>query len=266
MLGLPAAHGQEVGPAARVVLLDPHAGPGPILDLLEDLLHVLPNVGVYNLWTGGVVAHLGRVAHGVAHHLEAAPIDQVHDQLHLVETLEVGGFRSVAGFHQGVEAGLDQFGDAAAQHRLLAEEVGLRLLTEGGLQDAGPGAADALAVGKGHILGATGSILVDGDQTRNPGSLREDLAHDVARGLGRDHADVHFLGWDDLAEVDVEAVGEHQGVARLQVSPNGLFVQLFLGLVGDHNHDDVGGLGGLGYRHHLQPFGFRFGPRGAALV
>jgi len=37
----------------------------------------------------------------------------------------------------------------------------------------------------------------------------------VARALRRDHADVDALGRVDLAEVDREAVGEEEQVARL---------------------------------------------------
>ena len=64
-------------------------------------------------------------------------VDQVDDQLQLVEALEVGDLGLVAGLDERFEAGLDQLGDAAAEHGLLAEQVGLGLLLEGRLDDAG---------------------------------------------------------------------------------------------------------------------------------
>ena len=49
--------------------------------------------------------------------------------------LEVGELGLVAGLAEDLEAGLDEGGDAAAEDGLLAEEVGLGLLGEGGLED-----------------------------------------------------------------------------------------------------------------------------------
>ena len=65
-----------------------------------------------------------------------------------MQALEVGDFRGVARFHQGVEPGLHQFRDAPAENRLLPEEVRFRLFPEAGLQDPGPGGADALGIGQ----------------------------------------------------------------------------------------------------------------------
>ena len=52
---------------------------------------------------------------------QAAFVDQVNDQLHFMAAFEVSHFRSVAGFNQGFEAHLDQFGNTAAQNALFAE-------------------------------------------------------------------------------------------------------------------------------------------------
>ena len=68
--------------------------------------------------------------------LEAALADQVDDQLQLVEALVVGDLGLVAGLDERLEAGLHELGDAAAEHGLLAEEVGLGLLREGRLDHA----------------------------------------------------------------------------------------------------------------------------------
>ena len=48
-------------------------------------------------------------------------------------------------------------------------------------------------------------------------ALGEGAAHQMAGALGRDEEDVHILGRLNLAEVDVEAVGEQQGLALGQM-------------------------------------------------
>src|SRR5690606_41807371 len=57
-------------------------------------------------------------------------IHQIHDQLEFVQTFKVGDLRLVACLHQRLKTGLDQFADAAAQHHLLAKEVGFGLFRE----------------------------------------------------------------------------------------------------------------------------------------
>ena len=52
-----------------------------------------------------------------------------------------------AGLHQRVVAVLDQRAHAAAEHDLLAEQIGLDLLLEAGLDDPGAATADGSAVG-----------------------------------------------------------------------------------------------------------------------
>ena len=76
------------------------------------------------------VAVLGGVADRVAHVGDAALVDQVDDQLHLVQALEVRHLGRVARLDERLVAGADQLGEPAAEHRLLAEEIGLGLLAE----------------------------------------------------------------------------------------------------------------------------------------
>ena len=87
-----------------------------------------------------------------AHVGDAALVDQVHDQLHLVQALEIGHLGGVAGLDQGLVAALDQLDQAAAEHDLLAEQVGLALFLEGGLDDAGAAAADGGGVGQAEVM------------------------------------------------------------------------------------------------------------------
>ena len=115
----------------------------PSLTSRSNLPHGLPGLLGDDSRPGGVVAVLGGVADRVAHVVQAAAVDQVDDQLQLVQALEVGDLRLVAGVDQRLEAGLHQRADAAAEHGLLAEQIGLGLLREGRLDDAGAGDADA---------------------------------------------------------------------------------------------------------------------------
>ena len=131
-----------------------------------------------------------------------------------MEALEVGALRLVAGLDQGLEAHLDQGADAAAEDDLLAEQVGLGLLGEGGLQDAGAGAADPLGVGQGQGLALGRAVVGRGDQAGDAAPLDVLAADEVAGALGGHQGAVDALGRDDLAEVDVEAVRAEQQVAR----------------------------------------------------
>ena len=136
------------------------------------------------------------------------------------QALEVGDVRVVARLDQGVEAGLHQLGEAAAQHHLLAEEVGLGLLGERGLDDARAGAADALRVGQRQVPCALPvASCGDGDQAR---ACRRPPAY-VRRTrcpgpLGATISTSTPAGRDDLAEVDGEAVREQQRVALAEAA------------------------------------------------
>src|SRR6266540_1311933 len=228
--------------APGVVLGDQLAREGAGADLGEDALHLGTDAVVDHPRPARVVAVLGRVRDRVAHPLQATLVDHVHDHLQLVEALEVGDLRLIAGLDQGVEAGLDERADTAAQHRLLAEQVGLGLLLEGGHQRAGPGAADPARVRLGQVPGLALALL-------------ELAAHQVAGALGRDHRHVHALRRLHVPEVDVEAVGEEQCVAWPQVRRDVTRVEVPLHRVGHQHHDQVGPLGRLGLGAALGPLG-----------
>src|SRR6266545_2862029 len=195
----------EVGPAL-VVLLDPFAGERPRLDLAEDAAHLGPDRLVDHPRPAGVVAVLGGVRHRVAHPRQPALVHEVDDQLQLVQALEVGDL------DQGLEAGLDERGRAAAEHRLLAEQVGLGLLLEGGDQRACAGAADRPCVGLGQVPGLAGGVLGDRDQHRGALAVLELAPYQVTGALGGDHGDV------DGVQVALDGV-RHQH--HDQVGPGG---------------------------------------------
>ena len=147
--------------------------------------------------------------------------------------------------------GLDQLADAAAQHRLLAEQVGFGLLGEGGLDDARAGAADALGIGQRQLLGLAGGVLVYRQQARGAAALGVDFAHAVARRLGRDHRHIDILGRLDGAETDIEPVGKHEHLAGRQVRGDIVAIDLGLGGVRSEQHDHIRPLrrrGDIGHR------------------
>jgi hypothetical protein len=131
------------GAAAGPVLAEPLPGERAALNLFQDAPHLGAGFLRDDARAPGVVPVFGRVADGVAHELQAAPVHQVDDQLELVETLEVGHLRPIPRLGEGLESGLHQRGDAAAEDRLLAEQISLGFLTERGLDHSGPGTPDA---------------------------------------------------------------------------------------------------------------------------
>ena len=65
------------------------------------------------------------------------------------------------------------------------------------------------------------------------------LSHTMAGPFGSNHGDVHAGRRNHLAEVNVEAVREHQGLTRVKMRRNGLLVDLFLRLVRNQHHHKV---------------------------
>ena len=92
-----------------------------------------------------------------------------------------------------------------------------------------------------------------GDEGGNADAVDEQFSHAVAGGLGGDHHHVHVVRRDDLPVVDAEAVGDHQGVAGLQVGRYLVPVGAALDVVGNHHHDHVGGGGRFGHVGNFQP-------------
>ena len=167
--------------------------------------------------------------------------------------LEVGHLGLVAGLDENLVAVLDELGDAAAQDVLLTEQVGLGLLAEGGLNGPGAGAANGLGVGQHQRPGGPGGVLLDADQHRHAAPGLELAAHGVAGALGGDHNDVVVGGGLNVAEVDIEAVGEEQRGTGLEVGLDLVAVQLGLDLVRGQDRHDVGPGHGLGDRLDGQP-------------
>ena len=184
-----------------------------------------------------------------AHVVEAALIHQVDDQLELVQALEIGALGLVAGRDQGLERHLDQGADAAAEHDLLAEEVGLGLLGERGLEDARAAAADPLGVGQRQgLAGGRAVVSVVAIRQGTPPPLTNSLRTRWPGPLGATRAQSTPSGGHDLAEVDVEPVRAEQQVAGPEVRLDVAGVDVALHLVGQQDIHQVAGLGGLARR------------------
>ena len=250
---------------ARVLVTDEAFGELAGLDVGQDRLHVLLHVVVDDPRARDIVAVLGGVRDGPALLRDAALDHQVDDHLELVQALEVGHLRLVAGLGQGLETSLHQVRHAAAQDDLLAEQVSLGLLGEGGLDAAGPQATDRLRVALGQLPGLAAGVLLDANQHRDTASVGVLATHYMAWALRGDHADVHTLGRGDVAVTNVEAVREEDGVASLEVGGDLVRVDMTLHLVGHQNHDHVGLCGGLRRGEHPQTFRLGLGTRPAAL-
>ena len=238
--------------AAGLVLLDPAVRERAVLDLGEDLVHRVANALVDDPRAGHVVAVLGGVADAEAHEVEPAAVQQVDDQLELVHGLEVRELGLVAGLDQRLERHLHQGRRPAAQHRLLAEQVGLGLLGEGRLEDTGTGRADRPRVGEHPPAGGARRIAMDGEQGRHPAAGLVHAPEQVAGALRRDHPDVDDARRIDAREVDVEAVREHQQLAGPQVRGDVGVVDGLLGRVRHEDHHDVRGLDGVRDVRHAQ--------------
>src|SRR5208337_1490947 len=105
---------------------------------------------------------------------------------------------------------LDKRGSPAAKHRLLPKEIGLGLPPEGGLKDNSTRRSDPLRVRKRSLLGLSRVVLVDGNECGNALAFLVLPPDHEAGTLGCHHDHVDVCRWLDLAEMDIEPVGEHQ--------------------------------------------------------
>src|SRR5690606_10970255 len=116
-------------------------------------------------------------------------------------------------------------------------------------QYAGARTADAPGVREGVFERVAGRVLMYRYEPRHAAPLLEHLAHAMPGRLRRYQADVDLRGGNVLLVADVESVGEHQGLALLELRGDLLPVQLGLAGVRSEDHDDVRLAGGVGHRY-----------------
>ena len=75
-VSLESTGSEELGTAACTVLLNPLGSEGTVLDLAQDLLHLLAGLLGDDALAGAVIAVLSGVGDGVTHLSEAALVDQ----------------------------------------------------------------------------------------------------------------------------------------------------------------------------------------------
>ena len=183
-----------------------------------------------------------------------------------MHALEISDLRLITGLDQRLEGGLDQRAHPTAEDALLAEEVGLGFLGEGGLQRAGARHADAPGIRKCDLARSSGGILMHRQQARGATALHEGLAHAVPGRFGRNHAHVHLGRRLDGFEAYVEAVPEHQRLSGAEVRLDALGVDFRLSSVGRQQHNHIRPFARGSHAHYLKPVRFGFGFALAAFV
>ena len=209
------------------------------LDVCQDLLHGLLGLVCDDLRACDIIAVLRSVGNGISHSRETGLVDQIHDQLHLMDTFEVSISRIISSFHQCLKACLHQCAYTAAKYCLLAEQVCLCLCPEGRLQYACPCSADTCRISKRFIQCLSGRILLYRNQTGNALSNLIFTSHRMSRSLRSDHGHIHVLRRYDLSEMNIESVGKHEHVPFFQIRLNVLLVHGSLLLIIDQDHDDI---------------------------
>ena len=261
-----AAGGLEEGLAYRIFLHE-IAHEFAALDICQHFFHTrLGFVVRQNARARNIFAIFGGVRDRVVHVGNAAFVDQVYDQLHLVQALEIGHFGRIARLDQRFKAHADQLDQATAQHNLLAEQIGFAFFAEVGFDDARTPATDGRAIRQADFQRAAGGILVHSHQAGHAAAFGVFAAHGVAGALGRHHDHVNAGLRLDQAEMHVQAMGKCNGRTFAQVVMHVFFVGLGLQFIGHGEHDQVAPGGGLGNAHHLQAFAFGFFGRGRALA
>src|SRR5579863_867891 len=142
-----------VASAVRV-LLDPLPRELAVADLLEYAAHLALDALVHDARTARQIAVLGGLRDELMHLAQATLVKQIDDELQLVQTLVVGDLGLVAGLDERLESLHHELGRAPAQNGLLAEEVRLGLLGEGGFEHTATRAADAIRVCERLRLGS----------------------------------------------------------------------------------------------------------------
>ena len=246
-------------PAA--ILVDPFLGKFSRLDIFQQILHGLSDLGADNLLSPGKIPILRSVANRIAHISQTTLVDEIHDQLDFVHALKIRHLRWITRVHQGLISRLDQGREPAAQDRLLAKKISLGFIFKGSFNDRRPSTAQGLGIGQPHLLGIAGWILMYGEKTGHAPPLFKLTAHEMAWPFRGNHKDIDPGGRNDPFEMNIKPMAKGQIVPTLQSRTNFLFVNLSLEFIGQENHDDISNLSSLSGLHDLEARLFRLGPR-----
>ena len=258
MAFLAFAQGGKIA-AAFLVFFNPFARKAAVLNARQDFFHGSARGICHHLRATSKIAIFGGIGDGIAHPRQATLIDEIDNQFHFMQTLEVGDLGLITGLHESVEASFDELADAATQNGLLAEQIGFRFFREGSFQYAGARAAESFGVRQRKSFGIATGILLDGDERGRAAAFGENFADAMARRFRRDHGDINIGGRLDGAEANVKAVREHQRLALVQMRRDRILVELGLLGVWRENHDHIGPGGGFGRRVCREAFLLGFG-------
>src|SRR5712692_6923105 len=246
------AQGGEIA-YAILVFLDPLPSERTVLDASKNFLHGGAGSVPHDLFAAGQIAVLGSIGNGIAHTAQPALVDQVHDQFHFMQALEVGDLGLVPGLDQSFESFLDERRQSAAKHGLFAEQVAFSFFLECGLQNTRTGGADAVRVTQRVFMSVATGVLVHGDERRYTTALRIYTAQQVPRALWGDHHHVHVIWRDDGLEMNAEAMRDPENLAGVEKWLDRGLVYLGLSLVWREDLDPIGALRGLGRRCDCHP-------------
>ena len=220
-----------------LVLGDPVARKGAILDIGEDSLHCGARRVVDNTRARDHVAPGRGIADELVHFGEPTFVQEINNELQFVHDFVVGDLRLVARFAEGLETGNDEFGCTTTKNSLLTEQVGLGFLGKSGFNYAGPGTTDSGGVGQCLLQCISACVLVYCDEARHTVTFFVLAAYQPTRAFGRDESDIQVCARLDLAVVHGEAVRKEQQGAIVDVIYNSL-VERFLHHVRRQEHDN----------------------------
>src|SRR5205809_3158539 len=130
-----------------------------------------------------------------------------------MQTFEICEFRWIAGTNKRFKASANERGRAAAEYCLLAEKIGLGLLTKSGLKHAGTRAPDSFCPGQSCLLGVAAGILMNRDQSWRATASHKLPAHHRSQAFGSDHHNIDIFAWDNRAVINCKPMREKQGLA-----------------------------------------------------
>ena len=178
---------------------------------------------------------------------------------YFMEALKVRELRRVSGLGQRVEPSTHQLCESATQHDLLAEEIRLGLVAEGGGDNASARATDALGIRTGEALCIASCVHVNGHEAGNALALGELTAYEVTGALGSHHGHIDALRGGDLVEVNREAVSKEEHIAWLDTVLDLSGVDIAHDLVRDEDHDQISLRRGLERGENQKPVSSRLG-------
>src|SRR5690606_11771105 len=146
---------------SRLPRRQPLARETAVADLGQDLFHRRAHRGAYHARAASAVAEARGSTDAPAHSLHPVPLEQLRGEPELLDALQVRHPLRIAGVDQGLEGGAGERVHAAAEDRLLSEQIDLYFVAHGGLEQTGAGASDGGAVRARSHVSLAGSVAMD---------------------------------------------------------------------------------------------------------